>query len=388
MTTNEEQFKTTIENKSVQTVFTETDSGQIDLNAKYQRDVVWKTDQKSAFINSVFKNITPNHLIFNIDCENNKCVCMDGKQRITSLIEFKQNKFPFEWNGEVIFYDKIHRDYKEVKDCRVMTMQERSKFDNRPVPVVKYENLSYEDQVDVFKRIQEGKKLSPGELMMSHFTNIDTIDTFEQFCTKNKDLVNRYIKSGKDRKGYVLLLSQLLCILETKDNSIPSKAQIHKFMNKYDNSITSMKTMLKNAQKKLNVYFSNSLLNSSVFTKNVINNLTQNILLSLFICCKEEYDMVETGEDEDELEKLKDIILKTIEESGKQKLGTKKSADCVEKVHSIFRAQIKKATKASKQIAVPDPDEEEVIDEPQPVISKTVTKKTGTIKSNLMRVSK
>lgn len=325
----DEQFKTITEHKSVSTIISEYRKKQIDLNAKYQRDIVWKEDQKRAFINSVFKNIVPNNIILNLDTNHHKFICVDGKQRITSLYEFRINEFPLEWNGEYIFYDKLPDEFCKNKNYRVMTNQEKSKFDNRSIPIVKYEDLSYEDQVDIFNRIQKGVKLTSGEIIMSVFSTDKCCEAFKQFCDDKKNIVIKYVPANKDRKGHVILLADLMYILETNNNNIPSKKQRDDFLRE-NGTYTKMKSVLESFGNKLDIYFSKNLFNAPEFTKSLINKMNQAVFLSLFICCKEHYEDI-TELDEEELDQIKEKILSTIKKCTEMNIKGTRSTETIEK---------------------------------------------------------
>lgn len=274
-------FNSVLETKSVSTIITDCNNNKIDLNAKYQRDVVWKTDKKSAFINSVFKGIIPNNIILNLDLENNKNICVDGKQRITSLLEFSKNLFPFEWENEFLYYNKVPKDYEKNKSYREMTIQELSKFENRTIPVAKYVGLHYQHQVDVFNRIQNGMALSAGELAVSVIDNDKICDIFKKFCDEQKHILTKYVKTGKDRQGHVLLLTYLLYLLESNDQKIPNSKDREKFL-KSINTPSKMTKTLNKLQSKLQVYFSKDLFNNSDFTQ-YIQKINQNLFFSLIL---------------------------------------------------------------------------------------------------------
>lgn len=139
---------------------------RIILNPAYQRNVVWAESDMSNFINSVLKGIAPNNVLFNKD-ENGNSICIDGKQRITSLNRFKNNEFPveLEQNNTTIYayYEIMPKKYKDNENYRVLTQIEKNKFNDMTIPIVIYTNLSYEHQIDVFHRIQHGKVLTPGK---------------------------------------------------------------------------------------------------------------------------------------------------------------------------------------------------------------------------------
>jgi hypothetical protein len=72
------------------------ESGKLDLNPRYQRRSVWNLEYKQFFIDSVIRNY-PTQAIFldqTVDPdEPTRYRVLDGKQRLTSLIEFYQNEF-------------------------------------------------------------------------------------------------------------------------------------------------------------------------------------------------------------------------------------------------------------------------------------------------------
>lgn len=336
--TEEQIFYSQLEQKSVSTIITEYNNKQIDLNAKYQRDIVWKNDKKSAFVNSVFKGIIPNNLIFNHDQENHIYICVDGKQRITSLLEFSTNTFYFEWNNEFLFYNNIPGEYADNKLVREMTMQERAKFDTRSIPIVKYINLVYADQIDIFNRIQNGMSLSPGELIISVIENDKICDIFKKFCEGKKTLITKFIKSGRDRQGHVLLLTYLLYLLESSEQKIPDKKDKEKLL-KSLNTLKKINDCLKKFESKLNIYFSKDLFNNSQFIQ-YIKKMNQNLFFSLLLVCKEEYADI-TKLDVNELGELRKILLSTIhdfleQEEKKNKIGNKKSFDAIKEVNRLF----------------------------------------------------
>ena len=115
------------ESKSVSTVVTELtrENDNIDINPEYQRDVVWGLSMKQGFIDSVYNGIVPNQLIFNLDMSTGTKQCIDGKQRITSLLEYMQNKFPIELNNKLVYFNRVPSKQKGGK-VRTMTTREQT----------------------------------------------------------------------------------------------------------------------------------------------------------------------------------------------------------------------------------------------------------------------
>lgn len=83
-----------------------------------QRGFVWKLIQKKEFILSIFKGILipPVSVIVDDTLEEKKYIIIDGKQRIKTIIDFLNNKFPFKANN----YDYYFRDL-DTKSTRFFT---------------------------------------------------------------------------------------------------------------------------------------------------------------------------------------------------------------------------------------------------------------------------
>lgn len=346
----QEQFRSLTEHKSVLGIVTEFNNKQIDLTAKYQRDIVWKEEQKIAFINSVYKGIVPNNLILCKDDDNGKLICIDGKQRISSLIEFCKNKIPLilESNEkELIYYTKLPENQDNTKTYRSFTPKEKINFDNRSIPVVKYDNLEYKDQVDIFYRIQKGAKLTQGELMLSIFQSDKACEIYNDFCESKKNLVSKYVKNGKDRKGHVILISNILYLIESENDDLPNKKNLSVFFRKYD-KMNDMRKLVKNVGDKINIYFSDNLFGNSIFTKKFIEEINNGLFQSLFLCCKEQnYDLIKMNNKQ--LNILRKVIVSTIKvynNTCKKLLGNKKNI--TKNVLDIFKNQEEKIVESSE----------------------------------------
>jgi len=69
------------------------DSGKLIIDPDFQRNVVWRVEQKSRFIESIILNfpLPPIYVNQSIDGD---FIIIDGLQRTTSMYEFYRNKFP------------------------------------------------------------------------------------------------------------------------------------------------------------------------------------------------------------------------------------------------------------------------------------------------------
>lgn len=75
------------------------DSNLLDLNPEYQRDVVWKPIAMSCLIDSIIEEYYIPPIIFKLDMkpgtdEIQERVCVDGKQRLSSVHAFMNGIIP------------------------------------------------------------------------------------------------------------------------------------------------------------------------------------------------------------------------------------------------------------------------------------------------------
>lgn len=240
-------FKSTSTFQSVDTIYMRVSSEKnyINLNPPYQRNVVWHQQQQSMFINSICHEIIPTNLIFNME-PNGSFVCIDGKQRISSIVNFIKNQIPLRLENDPlqIYYSEIP-DNEDETCYRIMTSEERKKFDNVNIPVVTYDELTYEDQVDIFNRIQNGTALKHGELVNAMFVNDKITQRYDTFCNSKTKLFSKFGRIGADRKGHYTFIVTLMIMISEKDYKLPTKAQRSKFIK----NITTMITLNEHLKK-------------------------------------------------------------------------------------------------------------------------------------------
>lgn len=63
-------------------------SGKLDIQPDFQRDVVWKQDDQTRFIDSLVKQLPIPSMCFSLDYKTQKWKVIDGLQRMSSIIRF------------------------------------------------------------------------------------------------------------------------------------------------------------------------------------------------------------------------------------------------------------------------------------------------------------
>ena len=129
---------------------------EIDLNPFYQRDLVWSKKQKLAYIMAIFeKGIeTKPTFIVNVVKEP-RLEVLDGKQRITTLLDFIEDKIKLE-NGKV-FSELSEKDketilFHQIRYTRII----KQGYNN---------DLTDKEKIELFLEINElGTKMSEEHL--------------------------------------------------------------------------------------------------------------------------------------------------------------------------------------------------------------------------------
>ncbi|VDC00853.1 unnamed protein product [Peniophora sp. CBMAI 1063] len=145
----------------------------LDLNADYQRDVVWNAQKQQMLVDSIFLRYHIPPLIFatitNEEGETRR-VCIDGKQRLTSIRRFM--------NGEICQLNPAEpRDkwwYKSTDKEQpgyILPNPYRNQFKNAQMTYVEFEGLDDQQQREVFRRVQLGVALNVSEKMKAETLN-------------------------------------------------------------------------------------------------------------------------------------------------------------------------------------------------------------------------
>ena len=124
-------------------------NGRMILNPFWQRGNVWDEKKQAHLIDSIIKDLHVPELLFCIDHDGNS-QSIDGKQRCTALFEFLNDKF--QYNG---------------KCFSEMSQQDKNKINMYQLAVSTYDGLDNAQKVEMFRRIQGGVSLTPGEIINS-----------------------------------------------------------------------------------------------------------------------------------------------------------------------------------------------------------------------------
>lgn len=302
---------------------------QIDLDAEYQRDIVWDDNKMRYYIDSLNVGIIPTNLIFNINDETGSKTCMDGKQRITSIKKFMEN-------DELIYLTDPNDDEKRIyyskvpegcSNSRTFIQREKTDFINRKIPVVTYKNLDYNDQIDIFNRIQNGKALTAGELILSQSQfSEDIVKKYKQLCNgKRKTDISHLVKT--DRNNHFIFFTELMMLLIDGLGPI-NKQKRDKFMKNIKDA-QDLTTKFKPVDKMITKLFNETILyNDKIKAMPKIKNTVLYIIIySIYCKYKLNYDKI----DEDS-----DLIVNTICKLLEEKIQSGKDEKIVKHIFNRF----------------------------------------------------
>ena len=179
------------------------------MDAPYQRGIVWDLNMKRMFIQSIMVGIIPNALIFNnlYDEKEQRTtkVCIDGKQRLTSIVEFMNGNF------------SVSLDGVEFNYLSGMIGKAKADFSGTKMFVVEYTNLSYDMELAIFRRIQNGKPLSTGELVKCHIESGELTIMMKNFVNTIRTEITKFIRLGRTEE-IIAFASRLMyiCNMETR----------------------------------------------------------------------------------------------------------------------------------------------------------------------------
>jgi hypothetical protein len=96
-----------------------------DMNPDYQRDYVWSEEDKVALIDSIFHGIDIGKFAYadNPVSDHYLYEIIDGKQRLRTIIDFYENRFPYKGK---YFNDLCYRDQNHFENYAVSVADVRN----------------------------------------------------------------------------------------------------------------------------------------------------------------------------------------------------------------------------------------------------------------------
>jgi hypothetical protein len=140
---------------------------RIDLDADYQREKIWSRKNQEELLDSILQNIDiPKIYLAEVrDDETFDFECIDGKQRMTTLLDF----YKPESAGVNPLTVKIAGDKYTYKQLQADLPQIAKKVDDFELTFVIYPEIEDEEFLrEIFRRLQLGVRLNAGELLKTY----------------------------------------------------------------------------------------------------------------------------------------------------------------------------------------------------------------------------
>ena len=166
---------------SIQVVYDNYLNNKYVVNRKYQRKLVWRQEEKSAFIDSIFNNYSVPLFLLAQKTQGNgelEYEIIDGMQRLNAIVSFIENEYPIMYEGQNCYFNletlastlNLRQEGVLIQKTPVMPKEACLKIVSYQIP------FSYivadEDSIEeIFRRINSfGKQLSGQEIRQAGAT--------------------------------------------------------------------------------------------------------------------------------------------------------------------------------------------------------------------------
>ncbi|RKH05737.1 DUF262 domain-containing protein [Corallococcus sp. CA047B] len=166
---------TRAQSENIQTVVSRMESGRIVI-PDYQRDAEqWDARKESLFIESLLNNLTIPAFFF-AEQEAGKIEVVDGQQRLSTILKFKNEKLTLSNDEEMVYLTPQSAQYRN-KNYKQIPEPLRNVFDDYPLTIIYLpKNLALSAKLEIFRRINEGgTPLSPQDIRLSYYSESQSV---------------------------------------------------------------------------------------------------------------------------------------------------------------------------------------------------------------------
>lgn len=203
------------------------------IDSTYQREAgAWNKYDEQYLIDTILRGFgMPAIFIHKRDGFN---YIVDGQQRINTIWKYKDNKLPL--NQEIsddIINAKENKDFNDGNPSyyyNELSEEWQDVFDSYPLLIIKLDEYSDEEVRELFKRLQRGKPLSPGEILNAYPGDI--VLTMRELAGHKffLDIIN----AGNTRYRHNHIAAQLMFLEDQGIKTIHPKA-LYEFFEKNKN---------------------------------------------------------------------------------------------------------------------------------------------------------
>ncbi|KAK0191043.1 hypothetical protein F5146DRAFT_1196204 [Armillaria mellea] len=224
--------------------------GMVDLNPTWQRDVVWSEAKQSLLIDSIFRNFYIPPVVFAVTLDDDGeevRVCVDGKQRLTSIQKFIDGQIPC-------------KDPKVQKELVVHNVAIDEEFARRATRTIQrtlrkeilYTALTESAVRDIFQRVQLGVALTPAERLQAISTPYSEWvgDLVQKFLRVDGGISDFIVWDTKRSRDFSNLAYAMFCCDVIQTRPVLAAPKLENWLNRQDppreQLRNEMQTLLKN----------------------------------------------------------------------------------------------------------------------------------------------
>ncbi|KAL9559781.1 hypothetical protein MBANPS3_000256 [Mucor bainieri] len=217
--------------------------GEIQLDAPYQREIIWESKKMSELIDSIINNYYIPPLLFAVRRIRGKNVriVIDGKQRLTSARRFLKNLLPYidTSSGTAVnkyYIERLDRDADDEQEKALrdnqqtpehfITTEEFNIFNNFEFVCVEYFDIDEDDEFEIFSRVQLGVAITSAEKLKA------TNSRVAEECRKLADNY-QVISTVLQRKGpaeLFKLIAHLMLTIKNGTETFASPKRLQDFV--------------------------------------------------------------------------------------------------------------------------------------------------------------
>ncbi len=218
-------------------------NGKLEIQPDFQREVVWRQDDQSRFIDSLVKQLPIPSMCFSLDYKTQKWKVIDGLQRMSSIIRFLGDS---EWKLSDL--SDIHPKLRGVTNFELKNGNDEQKRlyalvedVTIPVTVIRCDYTQRSHMLylfTIFHRLNSGGvRLTNQEIRNCIYSGAFN-DALKNFDKNNKDwkVVKRRIWGSMERFRSIEVLLRILAFSENRN---VYDGNLARFLNSYMHQVTN-----------------------------------------------------------------------------------------------------------------------------------------------------
>ena len=200
----------------------------------------------------------------------------------------------------------IPKDTEEL-DPKILPEHIKNKFLDVQLHVCTYLNLSYQDQIEIFWRLQNGVSTKLSEKFVALFSSEEDCNTFNKLCEKQYEHIKKFAKDIH-RKDHCLLIAELLFItkFDRIETSWTSKNITKNLLNIFKESDLEKTKIFRRLELAIKYLFSPKLLNHDAIS----HRINKNKLYVIIYKINKKYSSKWDNLTDDECKKIRQVIIK------------------------------------------------------------------------------